>query len=120
MKTLIFCCKIVACLPLFFLLSCGDTTLPTPTPAPKDQNWYFSPLTASGVGPNGLPTKKIDVKPYCCPPDAIEITSPSDVSDGDLQWVNIPLSLPGGKINSVTVCYQIKGGGAFISQVRLT
>lgn len=94
---------------------CEKKTVPTAT----NQNWYFSPIPSIGVGPNGLPTKKIDVKPYCCPSDAIEITSVTGATDNDLQWVNIPLSLPAGKINSVTVCYQVKGGNSFISQVRL-
>ena len=84
-----------------------------------NQTWYFSPIPAIGIGPNGLPTKKIEVKPYCCPSDAIEITSVVGATDADLQWVNIPLSLPAGKINSVTICYQVKGSNSFISQVRL-
>lgn len=101
---------------LIVFIACEKKPVNTPT----NQNWYFSPIPAIGVGPNGLPTKKIDVKPYCCPSDAIEITSVTGATDNDLQWVNIPLSLPAGKINSVTVCYQVKGGNSFISQVSLT
>lgn len=100
---------------LFGILGCDKNRPPVPT----SKNWYFSPIPSIGVGPNGLPTKKIDLKPYCCPSDAIEITSPSGATDDDLQWVNVPLSLPAGKINSVTVCYQVKGTNSFISQVRL-
>ena len=96
-------------------LACEKKSVPPPT----NQNWYFSPIPSIGVGPNGLATKKIDLKPYCCPSDAIEITSATGASDGDFQWVNVPISLPAGKINAVTVCYQVQGGSSFISQVRL-
>ncbi len=90
-------------------------------PPIKHQTWYFSPLTAVGVGPNGLTTKKIDVNPYCCPGDAIEITAEAGASDIESQWVKIPLSLPAGKIHEVTVCYSTKGNSndSYISQLRL-
>jgi hypothetical protein len=85
---------------------------------------FFSPLNAIAVGPNGLPTNKATVKPYCCPSTAIEITSGVNIADNDLQWINIPLNgLAEGNISGVTVCYQIVGKGAgaisYISQVRL-
>ncbi len=83
--------------------------------------YYFSPIPAIGVGPNGLPTKKIDVNPYCCPSTAINVTTQQNVSERDFQWVLIPLSLPQGVIRSVTVCYGIKGKEkAYISQTRIT
>ena len=86
------------------------------------QNYYYSPIGAIAAGPDG-PAKKISIRPYCCPSTAIEIRSERDISDNDQQWVNIPLSVPGGTIKSVTVCYSIKTsepGKTFISQVRLT
>lgn len=82
------------------------------------KTWYFSPIPAIGVGPNGLPTKKINVAPFCCPSDAIEITAPGIVVENDFQWVNIPLSLPGDTIKSVRVCYSATNN-AYISQTRL-
>jgi hypothetical protein len=84
----------------------------------KNTTWYFSPIPSIGVGPNGLPTKKINVLPYCCPTDAIEITGTGIVSDNDFQWVNIPLHLPADTIKSVSVCYSTLNN-AYISQTRL-
>jgi hypothetical protein len=80
---------------------------------------YVSPIPAIGVGPNGLPTKKITVAPYCCPSDAIEITGMGPVGENDFQWVNIPLELPAGRIKGVRVCYGTKNK-AYISQTRLS
>ena len=88
-------------------------------PAPPPGIYYFSPIPAIGVGPNGLPTKKINVTPYCCPSVAIEITGIGPVVENDFQWVNIPLSLPEGVIKAVRVCYGTKNK-AYISQTRLT
>ena len=79
---------------------------------------YFSPIPSIGVGPNGLPTKKITVTPYCCPSDAIEIIAANGATEDDLQWVNIPLSLPGDTITAVKVCYS-SSNNAYISQTRL-
>ena len=81
---------------------------------------YFSPIPSIGVGPNGLPTKKINVTPYCCPSDAIEITTQGVVTEDDLQWVNIPLSLTAADtITAVMVCYN-SINNAYISQTRLS
>ena len=116
MKNYNFVCIAIVTLVLLGFLGCEKK----PVPVPTNQNWYFSPIPSIGVGPNGLPTKKIEVKPYCCPTDAIEISSRTDATDADFQWVKIPLSLPAGTINSITVCYQVKGANSFISQVRLS
>jgi len=86
--------------------------------ATGSKTFYFSPIPSIGVGPNGLPTKKINVNPFCCPSDAIEITAAGIVTEDDLQWVNIPLSLPADTIQSVRICYS-STGNAYISQTRL-
>ena len=83
------------------------------------KTWYFSPIPAIGVGPNGLPTKNIAVNPYCCPSDAIQVTAVGSAGENDFQWVNIPLSLPADTIISVQVCYNTTNG-AYISQTRLS
>jgi len=85
------------------------------------QNQFFSPLNANPVGPNGPATNKARVVPYCCPSDAIEISSTVAVGENDFQWVNIPLNgIEAGMISRLVVCYQIVGaGGSYISQVRL-
>jgi len=87
------------------------------------QSYYYSPAGAMVTGPGG-PAKKISIKPYCCPATtAIEIRSKKGASDTDAQWVRIPLSVPGGKIKSVSLCYSIKTSGpgkTFISQMQLT
>ena len=112
-KLLLICCFIFAIL----LVAKSSNSQPSPK---LTQTWYFSPIPAIGVGPNGLPTKKINLTPYCCPSDAIEIKAPAGATDNDLQWVNIPLSLPGNyTITAVKVCYA-SSGNAYISQTRLS
>ncbi len=109
---------LIACFVFALLLMAGGSKGQA---SPKlMQTWYFSPIPAIGVGPNGLPTKKINITPYCCPSEAIEIKAPAGATDNDLQWVNIPLSLPGNyTITAVKVCYA-SSGNAYISQTRLT
>jgi len=112
-RIVILLCLYGAALAIFTSSSCKSAG------ATGNKTFYFSPIPSIGVGPNGLPTKKINVSPFCCPSDAIEITAAGVVTEGDLQWVNIPLSLPADSIQSVTVCYS-STGNAYISQTRLT
>ena len=96
--------------------SCKSTIISNGT---TSKTIYFSPIPSIGVGPNGLPTKKITVTPYCCPSEAIEITAAGGATEEDFQWINIPLTLPADTISAVRVCYS-SSNSAYISQTRLT
>jgi hypothetical protein len=109
-KTIVFLAAAVSCCTA--LLLCGFS-------GRGPGILFVSPMSAIGVGPNGLPSKKITVAPYCCPSDAIEVTAAGPVGENDLQWVNIPLELPAGRIRGVRVCYSTKNK-AYISQTRLS
>lgn len=78
---------------------------------PATAQWtYHSPLNMTSADP------AITIRPGI-PSTTARITS---TSAGDLQWVQLGLSMPGNvEIDSVTVCYEMDGG-AFISQVRVT
>lgn len=85
-------------------------------------NFWYSPLTAIAVGPAGPPSQVI-VGPHCCPSTALKIWANQKVTDNDLQWVEIGLTVPAATIKGVKIYYQVKTsspGSTYISQVRLT
>ena len=84
---------------------------------------FVSPLGAIAVGPNGLPTNKAKIQPYCCPSDAIEISTSTVITENDFQWILIPLQVHKSEIKGVSVCYSVSSkttGATYISQTRLT
>jgi len=89
-------------------------------------NYWFSPLTAIAVGPDGPPSL-LSVSPQAPgPSEAIMVTAGVEVEDDDFQWILIGLTIPSGasgKIRHVQICYQVdaaEAGRTYISQVRLT
>jgi hypothetical protein len=87
----------------------------------------YSPLTGTGVGPNGPASAKIKTEPYCCPSTALLVKATQPVGESDFQWVDLGLSVPGSpagrRITGVQVCYEIHAplpDTTYISQTRLT
>jgi len=89
-------------------------------------NYWFSPLPAIAVGPDGPPSV-LSVSPQAPgPSEAIMVTASKEVEDDDFQWILIGLTIPSGasgKIRNVQIFYQVDtpvSGRTYISQVRLT
>src|SRR6476659_4615061 len=65
---------------------------------------------------SGDPTLHVEYPSVSGPATIVRCSSP-----GPWKWVSMGVNLPGTvQITSVTLCYQVSGGGSSIEQVRLT
>src|SRR6202040_4023969 len=96
------------------------TSLLIAIPSHGQSTMTYSPLTGSP----GAAGTKIKTEPHCCPSTALLVKASQPVGENDFQWVNLGLTVPGGRrINGVEVCYEINAprpDTAYISQTRLT
>jgi hypothetical protein len=93
----------------------------------EDYLW-FSPLNAIVVPPGSNQQDLIQIAPgqqgtLASNGTYLEITTNSQISSTNPRWVNIPLTLPSGRIiKDIMLCYQISAmspGSTYIAEVRL-
>jgi hypothetical protein len=93
----------------------------------EDYLW-FSPLNAIIVPPGSNQPNLIQIAPgkngtLASNGTYLEITTNSQISSKNPRWINIPLTLPNGRIiKDVTLYYQISSmspGATYIAEVRL-
>ncbi len=83
----------------------------------------YAPFGGIAVGPSGPASSRVAASPYCCPSDALELTTGQVVTENDSQWMQLALPWDNPTITSVRVCYQVftsTPGSTYISQTRLT
>jgi len=89
---------------LFVLALCAALLLPGVSQA--DRILWFSPLNMS------TSDSRLTIEPGQ-PNTGIHITT---TTAGDLQWVNLGLTLPSDvRMEELTICYELASSGSFIS-----
>ncbi len=85
--------------------------------------YYFNPTLGKVVDASAFMTPDIYLAPIN-PGTAVRIVTDVNVDSIDLQWFQLPISLPSGPVQSITVCYSVTdnasdGLAARIRTVRL-